>query len=181
MPFEDAIRRTVTNAAILTSGHESRLPAVVRQRPRGNPSAEEFTRQAEDSARQRFSRRHSDRLGNEANEGLGQRPSRRTVGNVTWIRERRGTDEVHTHDRRQVTDRRGSGVANLGQRAMDRAPGLTTVGSGFMAQLIAQEIVPEISNNDGGLMTDGGVEAYEDSLARAEQHIDPFYAYFERA
>jgi len=49
-----------------------------------------------------------------------------------------------------------------------------------MAQLIAQEIVPELSQQPG-LMTDSGVEAYESSMARAEMHIDPFNAYTEQA
>jgi hypothetical protein len=156
------------------------LPAIIRQQPRGNPSAEEFKQQAENNARQRQSRRFSDQSQNDKSENVGQRPPRRTPGNVTYIREQRHPHDAHSDERRQTTDRRGFGVRAFAQRAADRAPALTTVGSGFMAQLIAQEIVPELSLQPG-LMTDGGVEAYESSMARAEEHIDPFNAYTENA
>jgi len=170
----------VTNATILTSSHQHQLPAVIRQRPRGNPSAEEFKQQTENSARERNSRRQSDPSEDMRSGAIGQKPSRRSHGNVTYIREQRNPQDLHTDERRQTTDRRGFGVRAFAQRAADRAPSLTTVGSGFMAQLIAQEIVPELSQQPG-LMTDSGVEAYESSMARAEMHIDPFNAYTEQA
>mgnify|MGYP003984201709 CR=1 FL=1 len=179
-PTEDAIRRTVTNATILTASHPTRLPAVIRQQPRGNPSAEEFTLQTEDSARQRNSRRQGDQYDNENSAAVGDKPARHTRGNVTWIRGRSDQQDISPDDRRQTSDRRGQGVNVFTQRAADRAPALTTVGSGFMAQLIAQEIVPELSQQPG-LMTDNGHEAYESSMERAEIHIDPFNAYAEHA
>jgi len=146
---------------------------------RTNPSAEEFKQQAENNTRQRQSRRQSDQAEQDRSGNIDQRPSRNNADNVTWIRERRGLrDAAHNHERRQHMDRRGFDTPAF-NRASDRAPGLTTVGSGFMAQLIAQEIVPDI-NRQQGLMGQSGVAAYESSMARAEMHIDPFNAYAER-
>jgi hypothetical protein len=170
----------VTNASILTTSHQTQLPAVIRPRLRANPSAEEFKQQTENNARQRNSRRQEDSSDNGQIGRTGQRPSRRAGGNITYIRERRDARDLQDSERRQTTDRRGFGIRALSQRAADRAPALTTVGSGFMAQLIAQEIVPDISRQPG-LMSESGVEAYESSLVRAELQIDPFNAYTERA
>jgi hypothetical protein len=170
----------VTNATILTSSHQTQLPAIIRQRPRGNPSAEDFKQQTENSAHQRQSRRQSDPSEEGRVGGANGKPSKRSSANVTYLRERRSPRDIHAQERRQTTDRRGFGVTSFAQRAADRAPALTTVGSGFMAQLIAQEIVPDLALQPS-LMTDNGVEAYESSMSRAEQHIDPFNAYAENA
>jgi hypothetical protein len=170
----------VTNATILTSSYQTQLPAIIRQRPRGNPSAEDFKQQTENSAQQRQSRRQSDPSEDGRVSAADGKPSRRPSGNVTYLSEHRAPRDIHAQERRQTTDRRGFGVTAFAQRAADRAPALTTVGSGFMAQLIAQEIVPDLALQPN-LMTDNGVEAYESSMNRAEQHIDPFNAYTEEA
>ena len=170
----------MTNATILTSSHQTQLPAVIRQRPRGNPSAENFKQQTENSAHQRQSRRQNDSSENGRIGASDGKPSRKPSSNITYLSERRSPRDIHAQERRQTTDRRIFGASNFAQRAADRAPALTTVGSGFMAQLIAQEIVPDLALQPS-LMTDNGVEAYESSMIRAEQHIDPFNAYAENA
>ncbi len=123
-----------------------------------NPAGQQFIQQAAQSQQTRRSLPESESI---------DRRLRQADDNVTYLRDRRNPAETRTDANRRSFERRDP-------RRADRRMG--TTGSAFMAQMIAQEVLPQAAGRTPGF-TQAGVATYDATVARAEAHIDPYNAY----
>jgi len=145
----------VTTANALTVVQHAALPAQIVRPESAVPAAEAFAQQM-------------------ANQSQARRPVaepeaieprfRRSEGNVTFLRDRRRAADPRDDQDRRTAERR---------EAKQERRSFQATNSGFLTQMIAQEIAPD-NGRSRSTFVETSVAAYEATIERAEVFIDPF-------
>ncbi len=148
----------MTTANALTVVQNAVLPAQLVRPEAAVPAAEAFAQQMANQNQARRTIVEADPI---------EPRFRRSEKNVTFLRDRRRAADPREDQDRRTAERR--------ETKHDRRSFQAT-NSGFMTQMIAQEIVPDDGPSRSRVIQ-SGVAAYEATIERAEVFIDPFRAY----